>query len=69
MGWFILEIFLKIITGIICAALLPIVFIICGVKSIIDGIYHGDWHEDCWTEEVPDLFRKLYDHFKTPIFD
>lgn len=68
MGLFIATILVKIITGILCAVLLPIVFIIAGVKSLIDGICYGYWHEDSWAE-IPDIFRELCEHFKTPVFE
>lgn len=68
MGWIILELIVKFITGLVCIPLLLIAFIIGGFVSLVDGILYGYWHEDWW-EGVPDFLRELWDHYETSIFE
>ena len=69
MSWFIAEIVLKIFTAIICSILLLIAIPIVVGKILFDGVWYGDWHEDYCKHEIPELFRRLWEHFKSPIFD
>lgn len=68
MGLFILEILVKMFTGIICAVLLLIAIIIAGVVSLIDGIRYGYWHRDNWAA-LSGLLKELVDDFRSPIFN
>jgi hypothetical protein len=68
MGLKILEIAIKIFTGVICMFILLVSLPICLVKTLIDGIWYADWHKDNW-RELPKILCELWEHLKSPIFE